>query len=94
MLSIHRLIWDDWNIAHIARHGIIPEQVDEVCHGQPLAHSTYKNRIRLVGPTMKSRLLTIILAPTGKEGIYYPVTARPSDRKERKIYKEQIDQQP
>jgi hypothetical protein len=34
-------------------------------------------------------MLTVILAPTDEPGIYYPVTARPADRKERRQYREQ-----
>jgi hypothetical protein len=51
MLSIRRLIWDPWNVGHIARHRVTPEEVEEVCHGEPVTSQTYKGRIRVVGPT-------------------------------------------
>jgi hypothetical protein len=39
MLFVRRLIWDTWNIAHIARHDVIPEEVEEglprSAHHQP-----------------------------------------------------------
>jgi uncharacterized protein len=89
MLSIRRLIWDTWNIAHIARHDVIPDEVEEVCHGTPITSQTYKGRIRVVGPTHSTRMLTVILAPTDEPEIYYPVTARPADRKERRNYAQQ-----
>ena len=89
MLTIRRLIWDAWNVAHIARHHVIPEEVEEVCHGQPITSQTYKGRLRVVGPTRRNRMLTVILAPTDNEGVYYPVTARPADRKERRNYEQQ-----
>lgn len=47
MLTIRRLIWDAWNVAHIARHHVIPEEVEEVCHGLPQTSQTYKGRIRV-----------------------------------------------
>lgn len=84
MRFVRRLIWDTWNIAHIARHDVIPEEVEEVCHGQPITSQTYKGRLRVVGPTRSRRMLTVILAPTEQPGVYYPVTARPADRKERR----------
>jgi hypothetical protein len=31
-------------------------------------------------------MLTVILAPTDEQGVYYPITARPADRKERRHY--------
>jgi uncharacterized protein len=89
MLFVRRLIWDTWNIAHIARHDVIPDEVEDVCHGQPVTSETYKGRIRVVGPTRSHRMLTVILAPTDEPGVYYPVTARPADRKERRSYEQQ-----
>ena len=89
MLFVRRLIWDTWNIAHIARHDVIPEEMEEVCHGQPMTSQTYKGRLRVVGPTHSRRMLTVILAPAEEPGVYYPVTARPADRKERLGYNQQ-----
>jgi uncharacterized protein len=88
MLFVRLLLWDAWNIAHIARHDVIPEEVEEVCHGQPVTSQTYKGRLRVVGPTRSRRMLTVILAPTEEPGVYYPVTARPADRKERRSYEQ------
>jgi hypothetical protein len=34
MIHIRRLIWDDWNIAHIARHEVSPDEVEEVCDAE------------------------------------------------------------
>jgi uncharacterized protein len=89
MLSVRRLIWDAWNVAHIARHDVIPEEVEEVCHDQPMTSETYKGRLRVVGLTQSGRILTVILAPTAEQGVYYPITARPADRKERRNYREE-----
>jgi uncharacterized DUF497 family protein len=89
MLSVRRLIWDTWNVAHIARHHVTLEEVEEVCHGQPVTSETYKGRIRVVGLTRSGRILTVILAPTPDAGLYYPITARPADRKERRNYREE-----
>ncbi len=89
MFSVRRLIWDAWNVAHIARHRVIPEEVEEVCHGQPITSETYKGRIRVVGLTRSGQILTVILAPTPDAGVYYPITARPADRKERRNYREE-----
>lgn len=85
MLNIRRLIWDDWNVAHIARHEVIPEEVEEVCQGAHVTSETYSARIRVVGPSTTGRMLTVILAPRDQD-TYYPVTARPASRKERQRY--------
>jgi len=89
MLFVRRLIWDSWNIAHIARHDVIPDEVEEVCHGAPVTSQTDNGRIRVVGPTQARRMLTVIFAPTDQQGIYDPITARPADRKERRHYEQQ-----
>jgi uncharacterized protein len=89
MPSIRRLIWDTFNVAHIARHNVTPEEVEEVCHGTAFfSENTYKGRLRVIGSNAAGRLLTVILAPQGR-GIYYPVTARTASRKERRQYREQ-----
>lgn len=90
MLTIRRLLWDSWNVAHIARHQVTPEEVEEACHADaPYTDEGKKGRIRLVGPTLSGRLLAVILDPEEEEGVYYPVTARPASRKERRLYQQQ-----
>ena len=86
MLFVRRLVWDSWNVAHIARHQVTPDEVEEVCHGAPMTSATYKGRTRVVGITQSGRVLTVILAPEDDQGTYYPVTARPADRKEQRTY--------
>ena len=88
-LFIHRLIWDIWNMAHLARHDVIPDEVEEVCHAMPVTSQTYTGRIRVIGPTHSHRMLTVILAPTEEPGVYDPITARPADRKERRSDEQQ-----
>lgn len=88
MLTVKRLIWDAWNVAHIARHEVVPDEVEEVCHGRPMTSQTYGERLRVVGPSRSGKMLTVILAPQEEEGVYYVVTARPASRKERRRYQE------
>jgi uncharacterized DUF497 family protein len=85
MISVRRLRWDAWNVA---RHQVVPEEVEEVCRGDPLVQQTYKRRLTLIGPTAVGRTLAVVLVPLGR-GEYYPVTARPASRKERTIYQQQ-----
>src|SRR5438270_771637 len=53
-----------------------------------LSSGTYAGRLRIIGPTARGRLLTAILAPRGR-GVFYPVTARPASRDERRLYNQQ-----
>lgn len=88
MLVIRRLVWDEWNVAHIARHKVIPNEVEEVCHTDPVIQQGKKGRSLVFGPTKTGRMLTVVLDPEGEE-VYYPVTARPVSKRERAIYAEE-----
>ena len=82
------LIWDPWNVAHNARHEVTPDEVEEVCHDDPMTSATYEGRLRVIGQTLAGRMLTVILAPRNGDGTYYTVTARSASRKERRFYSE------
>lgn len=88
MLVIRRLIWNPGNIAHIARHQVRPEQVAQVCTGPHIHRVTYGGRLMLIGPDQGAQVLAVVLEPLA-EGAYYPVTARPASRKERRLYQEE-----
>lgn len=89
MPYVRRLIWDAWNVAHIARHKVTPEEAEQVCHGDPVELQSYKQRIILIGPTHTGRMVAVVLDPEPQRGVYYPVTARPASRKERQYYQTQ-----
>lgn len=86
MVHIRRLIWDESNVPHIARHKVIPKEVEEVCHGSFILLQGKKGRLVLIGLTKKGRMLAVVLDPEEEKGIYYPVTARPAAKKERRLY--------
>ena len=86
---IDRLHWDDWNRDHIAKHAVLPEEVEEVVAGLPTVIETYKQRLQLVGPTGAGRMLSIVVgAVPDQPGTYYVVSARPASRKERGMYEQ------
>jgi uncharacterized DUF497 family protein len=91
VISIRRLEWDEWNLAHIAKHKVTPTEVEQVCTSEPLEYrQSYKDRIVVIGVTEAGRILAIILGPVpnGPAGSYYVFTARPADRKERRFYEQ------
>src|SRR3989344_3558276 len=82
VLTVRKLIWDEWNISHISRHHVTPDEVEAICHGDPLIlRGQQKNRLMLIGSTEEERILAVILESKGR-GIYYPITAYPADKKD------------
>jgi predicted DNA binding CopG/RHH family protein len=69
MVYVRRLRWDAWNIGHIARHEVTPDEIEQMCRGETLTSETYRDRLRLIGPVDAGRMLTVILAPDGN-GVY------------------------
>jgi len=87
VITVRRLIWDLWNIRHIARHNVNSDEVEAVCHSDPvILRGQQKNRVLLIGITDEERILAVILEPKGK-GMYYVITAYPADNDDRALYK-------
>ena len=66
-MKITGLDWDDENIGHIARHGVSPEEFEDVCYGihyckkDPGSKSRGKARYILAGQTAGGRYLDIVI---------------------------------
>jgi uncharacterized DUF497 family protein len=89
-MTIHKLIWPEDRIDHIAVHGVTPKEVEQVCFGKPLVQrskSRGENPVYYVlGQTLTGRyLFCVIIRFPG--GIGYPVTARPMTAKEKTRYR-------
>jgi uncharacterized DUF497 family protein len=85
MITVRRLIWDGFNVPHIARHNVMPDEVEQACHSDHIVREAYGGRLLLVGPTEDERLLAVILAPRGHD-VYYLVTAYTASQRMRRIY--------
>jgi uncharacterized DUF497 family protein len=82
MLLIKELVWDDQNEAHIARHGVAVDEVEDVCSARSLGVRIRRGRYRIIGQTSAGRYLTVILdSQRGEE--FYVVTAREATEPER-----------
>ena len=89
-MTINEFIWPQDRIEHIGKHGVEPNEVEEVCFGQAFvqrAKSKGSNPVFYVlGETLSGRHLfcVVIQFPDGKG---YPVTARPMTLREKNRYK-------
>jgi len=71
----------------IERHGVSPEEVEEVIfEDEPELVKHGQNRFLIRGQTTAGRYLFIVLEQEGK-GIYVPITARDMSGRERKAFK-------
>ena len=90
-MPITEVLWPDDRVAHIARHGVKPEEFEEACFGRALvlrAKATGKNPVYYVlGESDAGRDLFCVLIefPGGRA---YPVTARDMTAKEKRRYAE------
>ena len=88
-MRIHEFVWPQDRIDHIARHGVTPEEVEQVCFGRCFvqrAKSQDENPVYYVrGQTDAGRYLfcVVIQFPDGKG---YPVTARSMTDREKRRY--------
>ena len=89
-MRIERLIWPRERVEHIARHGVTPDEVDEVCFASPSvrrSESEGENPVYYVlGQTRAGRYLfcVVIALPDGNG---YPATARPMTEREKRSYR-------
>ncbi len=86
-MKAHEIVWDQASIQHIARHGVDPREVEDVCFGpMPLIMKTKHNRYFVLGQTESGRYLTIILEYIGSHKIKI-ITARAMSISERRLYR-------
>jgi len=60
-------------------------EVHELVDGESITRPGQRGRTLVTGPTLAGRMVTAVLEPEGG-GVFYPVTARPASRKERREY--------
>ena len=87
-MRIDRVLWSTRNIAHIARHDITPEEVEDVLLSPPLdARRGERDSTYLVfGRSRDGRRLLVVIAPR-PDNSWYVVTAHDVDKAERRRMK-------
>ena len=83
MPNIEGLVWDEDAELHIRRHGVDFSEVEEAVRNIRYAKRS-RGYLQVIGQTEAGRYLTVILDEED-DGIWYPVTARPSTVNERRL---------
>ena len=93
--------WDEDNVNHIAEHGLLPHQVEEVYYGEgPFPTLALENkreygsvleyRYRLWGTDASGTCIEAVVAPYSDYGIWRCVTAFPMSTSTKKAYLKRI----
>lgn len=80
--------WDEANVGHIARHGITPEEAEEVVRAAAVAGETVRHgesRTVVAGETAGGR--TVVVVVTARKDRIRVVTAYPANRSQRARYR-------
>lgn len=84
-------MWDEFNLEHIKKHGVKRKEVEEASRRVIYHRKTYQKRFLVVGYASK-RLVSFVVKRK-ESTIYYLVTARDAERKERrKVYEKEKKQ--
>lgn len=81
-----RIEWDEDSVDHIARHGVEPEEVEELLASRHLWNRAKKGTYLALGRSASGRYLMAVLARRPSKS-YYVVTARDMSDTERKRFR-------
>jgi uncharacterized DUF497 family protein len=86
--------WDDENVDHLARHGITPDEVEEIFQGQVLRRrggTEARDRYRVLGRTVSGRYLAVVyqLKPNG---VMRAFTGWTMTVAERRLYERNVEE--
>lgn len=93
--------WDEYNVDHIALHGLRPEQIEEIYYNEgPLPTLAIKNktksqrsqkyRYRLWGTDASGQFIEAVIAPYPEHGLWRCVTAFSMSEGTKKAYLKRI----
>jgi uncharacterized DUF497 family protein len=87
-ISIYFFEFDDENAEHIARHGITPEEIEQITGNAYVTARNAgvpENRILMIGQTDGGRALTIVLEATRDDVVWRPITGWDSTQEEHQL---------
>jgi len=87
-MEISEFEWDDNNIEHISRHGIFPDEVEDVAFDdEPWIRKGRKGTRYMLGYTISGRYLFTVYVLKGK-GLARVITSMDMDEKTRRLYRQ------
>ena len=90
-MEIKEFEWDDHNIDHIGRHGVSPDEVEDLAFDDdPWVRKGRKGTRYMLGHTIAGRYLFVVYVLKSKS-IARVITAMDMDEKTRKLYIKRIE---
>ena len=77
--------WNEWNLKHIAVHGVLPHEAEEVVRlaRRPYPRREGKRKYRVRGQTIDGQYLQVFYV-IGPDGMLYVIHARPMTENEKR----------
>jgi len=89
-MEIREFEWGDNNIEHIARHGVFPDEVEDVAFDDdPWIRKGRKGTRYMLGYTVAGRYLIVVYVLKDK-GIARVITSMDMDEKTKKLYRKRV----
>ena len=80
--------WDEWNVEHIARHGIEPHEAEAACRSEgAVVRRSREGRYVVYGRTGAGRYVLVVLRSQA-QGVARIITARDMTERERRFYQQ------
>ena len=84
-MRVHAFDWDDWNVNHIARHGVEPYGAEAACRGEVVVVRGREGCYLAYGRTGAGWYLLVVLR-SRERGVARVITARDMTQRERRFY--------
>jgi uncharacterized protein len=80
--------WNEWNVEHIGRHGVTPEEAEAVVRGAcpPYPLRREDDKWLVWGPGQGGRLMQVVFVPEQDDALYI-IHARPLTEAEKRRYR-------
>jgi hypothetical protein len=91
-VEIELLLWRQHNLDKPAKHHILQAEVEGLVARNAwvsYVHPDYPDQVRIVGPTLADRWLTIALEPTDNPVVWRPITGWNATADEREYHREE-----
>ena len=79
LAHIDNLVWDRWNLEHIARHDVTKDEIDAVVQPDFAPKESCKGRVVITGSTMNGRIRSVVAGQSpNQNGFAFSLSHSPS----------------